>query len=82
MFEVKFYKNEKLIGTEEFPTVDKAENELDNSELYNRGDYYEVVEKATGEIISENEIVDPDDIINDMFDDEESKEGFDWTLGD
>ena len=82
MFQVNFYKNDKLIGTQKYPSLEKAEQELDNSDHYQNGDYYEIVNDENGEIIQDAEIVDPDDILDDMFDGEDSKEGFDWTLGD
>lgn len=80
MFATNYFLKDKKIGSEKFSTIEEAENKYEESEYYNKADRYEIIDSETDEIIDEGEIVDPDDIIEDMFDGEDSKEGFDWTL--
>ena len=82
MFTANYFLRDKKIGSENFSTIEEAENKYEESDYFNKADRYEITDSETDEIIDEGEIVDPDDIIEDMFDGEDSKEGFDWTLGD
>ncbi len=78
MFSVKFiFKNEE-IGSEDFETFQEAENKFELSDFYHKSDRFEIIDLDKDEIVDENEIFKIDDIIDDMFDDEDSKEGIDW----
>lgn len=82
MFVVKFFKNENVVHEKDFSTVEKAEEYIGNNEYYDRSDHYEIIDLRNNTTILESEIVAPDDVLKDMFDDEDSKEGFDWTMED
>jgi hypothetical protein len=82
MFTTNYFLKDKIIGSVNFLTVQEAENKYEENDYYNKADRFEIINSETEEIIDEGEIVDQDDIIEDMFDGEDSKEGFDWTLGD
>ncbi|MDQ3047008.1 MAG: hypothetical protein M3R27_05620 [Bacteroidota bacterium] len=79
MFIVNYYKKNKLIGEVCFETDDEAQESIDNSDNYSKADRYEIINSETDEIISADDIPDNDEIINEMFDGEDSIEGFDWT---
>ncbi|GHT44393.1 hypothetical protein AGMMS49965_19930 [Bacteroidia bacterium] len=81
MYTVEFYKRKKVIGTENYRTLEDAEQKLEHSDYYMEADYYEILDED-GETVDSNEFVDADDMLEQMFPDEDSQEGFDWTLGD
>lgn len=82
MYKINYFLNHKIIGFEKFPSLDEAENQYEESSYYFKADRFEIIDSESEEVLNEGEIVDPDDIIEDMFDGEDSKEGFDWTLED
>lgn len=82
MYTINYFLNDKKIGFEKFSSIDEAENQYEESSYFHKADRFEIIDSETEEVLNEGEIVDPDDIIEDMFDGEESKEGFDWTLED
>lgn len=82
MFIIKYFLNDKIIGFEKFTTLEGAENQIEDSKYYHKANRYEIIDSETDEVIIDEEIVNPDDVIEDMFDGEDSKEGFDWTLED
>lgn len=82
MYKINYFLNHNIIGFEKFPSLDEAENQYEESSYYFNADRFEIIDSETEEVLNEGEIVDLDNIIEDMFDGEESKEGFDWTLGD
>ena len=79
MFTTNYFSKNKLIGSEKFSTSNEAENKCEESEHYNKADYFEIINSDTDDIIVDGEIADPDEIIDEMFDGEDSKEGFDWA---
>ena len=82
MYSINYFLKDKIIGFEKCSTVEQAENQYEDSYYYSKADRFEIIESETEEVVNYGEIVDPDDIIEDMFDGEDSKEGFDWTLED
>lgn len=80
MYTVNYFLGNKTIGFEKFSSLTEAENKYEESSYYFKSDRYEIIDSETEEVLSEGEILDPDDIIEDMFDGDDSKEGFDWTL--
>ncbi len=82
MYTVNYFLNNKIIGFENFQSLEEAENQYEDSSYYFKADYFEIINSETEEVLNEGEIIDSNDIIEDMFDGEDSKEGFDWTLED
>ena len=82
MYTNNYFLNDKIVGFEKFLTFEEAENQYEDSEYYHQADGFEIIDSETDEVMFDGEIVNPDDIIEDMFDGEDSKEGFDWTLED
>ena len=79
MFIIKYYKKDKPIGEKSFATQSEAENNYDQSDYYDKADYYEIIDSETSEVVDESEIMSDDEILDDMFDDEDSKAGYNWT---
>ena len=82
MFTINYFFKTKIIGSETLSTLEEAENKYGDSQYYSQADRFEIVDLETEEIMIEEEIVDPDDIIEWMFDDEDSREGVDWMNED
>lgn len=79
MFIVKYYLKKRNIGTTSYSTLSSAQSKLDQNDYHARADRYEILNTETNKIVDESEILSFDDIADDMFDGEDSKEGFDWT---
>ena len=75
--------NFKVIAQKEFDTRDDAEKFLFD-EHHDKSFDYELRDKKTDEILDEGYIESADEIeeiaMENMFPDEESMEGFDWTF--
>ncbi|SFW91215.1 hypothetical protein [Chitinophaga sancti] len=82
MYLLKYLKNGRVINEEEFSTIEEIEEKHNNGNYFEEADEFEIVDSNTGDTISGDEIVNPDDIIEDMFDGEDSMEGFDWNQDD
>jgi hypothetical protein len=81
MITTTYYSGDKIIGVKKFTNIEEAEDQSASDEFINSSDRYVIFDTTTEEEY-EYDLPNADDELNRMFDDEESKEGFDWTLCD
>lgn len=77
MFTLQYFAKKKLLNQFEYPTIEQAQNALEENDIFNHSTNYIIIDNNTGDIEDEGEFEDNESIIEMMFPDEESEEGFD-----
>ena len=77
MFKLQYFNKKKLVGQFEYPTLEEAQDALEENDIWNDSTKYKIIDSETGDIEEEEEFEDAESINKMMFPDEESKEGFD-----
>ncbi len=77
MFNLQYFNNKKLIGQFSYPTLEEAQNAIEENDIWNNSTKYKIIDTDSGDIEEEEEFEDADSIRKMMFPDEESEEGFD-----
>lgn len=83
MYKVKYYNRDKFIGEEFFPSLEKAEESLLESDYSPHSDYYEILDRSTDRIVQEFAIPpfhlqQPDFFMERAHQEDDSLEWFDW----
>lgn len=83
MYELTLKNGSKIFSKKKYSSIDEIEDFL-REEYHEKGFEFEIIELSTGKIIDEGDIESLDDIrdtaMGNMFPDEDSMEGFDWTF--
>lgn len=77
MFSLQYFDNKKLVGQFEYPTLEEAQNSIEDNDIWNNSTKYKIVDLDTDDIEDEDEFETAESIRKTMFPDEESEEGFD-----
>ena len=83
MYRLVIKNNSQVVSTKEYSSIEEIEEFL-YEEHHEKGFEYEIIEISSKSIIEEGEIESSDDVndvaMDNMFPDEDSMEGFDWTF--
>jgi hypothetical protein len=77
MFNLQYFNNRKLVGQFEYPTIEEAQNAIQENDIWNNSTKYKIIDQGNGNVEEEDEFENTDGIRKMMFPDEESEEGFD-----
>lgn len=77
MFNLQYFDKKKLVGQFTYPTLEEAQNAIEDNDIWNNSTKYKIIDTGSGDIEEEDEFEDADSIRKMMFPDEESEEGFD-----
>lgn len=77
MFNLQYFNGKKLVGQFEYPTLENAQDAIEENDIWNDSSSYKIIDLDTGDIEEEDEFETNDSIRKMMFPDEESEEGFD-----
>ena len=77
MFKLQYFNGKKLVEQFEYPTLEDAQDAVEENDIWNDSSSYKIIDLDTGDIEEEEEFESNDSIRKMMFPDEESEEGFD-----
>jgi hypothetical protein len=77
MFILQYFNGKKMIGKFEYPTLDQAQDAIQENPTFHDSLSVNIIDNETGDIEYEEEFETQDSLYQDMFPDEESEEGFD-----
>lgn len=77
MFKLQYFNCKKLVGQFDYPTLEKAQDAIEENDIWNDSSSYKIIDLDTGEIEQEEEFETKDSMLEMMFPDKESEEGFD-----
>lgn len=77
MFSLQYFNKKKLVGQFEYPSLVKAQNAIEENDIWSRSTSYKIIDVDSGDVEEEDVFEDGESIMRDMFPDEDSEEGFD-----